>query len=226
MTARICICDTPIQDRYLCPGCTRRLTGYLTQIRDLNGDLHVALTRMVRMSDRGANSRSTAEPLVYGQQAAEQIRLIRTTLVSWVRLIADTGGLPLPEQVTIAALTGWLVSQLPAIVAHRDDATVLYDEVQHLRNTTQRVVDQPINRTCTQVGPCPEDTPDGNPCPGLTWAVIPRDRDQRPRIECRTCGTIWHAEQWATVGRRILARQGLTPSASPAAIRRLARLIG
>lgn len=212
---RDCPCGTPTRDRFLCYGCGHRLEGYLTDLHDLNGELHTALTRMVRMSDRVDGGRSAEKPLVFNQAAAEAIRLIRSTLVAWIREIAEDTGTPLPQRATVTTLTDWLLSQLGEIIAHREDAPMLHDEIRFLRNRAQCVVDLPINRTTFEAGPCPEMV-DGGPCDGIVWAVVPRDEDKRPRLECRNgCRAVWYAEQWHRTGERIAGRrQALDPELS------------
>lgn len=221
MSARPCpYCGVPVADGFLDEGCQIRLENNLTDLAELNGELHTALTRMVRMSERSEHGKSFEKPLVFNATAAETIRLIRSTLVSWVRELSDDTGTPLPRRATIRTLVEWLLPLVPEVVRHRADSSVLYDEIKHLRDTAQNVVDLPINRTVYEVGPCPEDLEDG-PCPGKVWAVIPRDEEKRPRMECRSCKMHWYAEQWHNVGARIIQRKGEARRRDPASVQRL-----
>lgn len=224
-TERRCVCGQPVTDRYLCTGCEVRLHNNLTELVDLNHELHTALTRMVRMTERSEGGRSFEKPLAFNQKAAETIRLIRSTLVAWVRELHEETATPLPLRATVTSLVDWMVAMLPEVVAHREDAHSLDDEIRHLRDEAQRTVDLPANRTTYSVGPCPEDLEEGV-CPGLVWAVIPNDETRRPRMECRYCKQAWFAESWHSVGRRILARSGQVMQASPAAYEKLRAMIG
>lgn len=215
-----CVCGQPVADRFLCEGCEVRLHNNLTELVELNSELHTALTRMVRMTERSEGGHSFEKPLVFNQTAAETIRLIRSTLVAWVRELHEETGTPLPQRATVNSLVDWLDAMLPEIVAHRQDVHTLDDEVRHLRHSAQRVVDLPINRTAYEAGPCPEG-PDSDPCQGRVWFVAPRDEDKRPRLECRGCKMVWNGEQFDRVGRRILARKGQVPPISEEAFQKL-----
>jgi hypothetical protein len=220
-----CACGQPVTDRYLCEGCEIRLHNNLTELVELNSELHTALTRMVRMTERAERGRSFEKPLMFNQKAAETIRLIRSTLVDWVRVLHKDTGTALPQRATVTSLVGWLDAQLPGVVAHREDSRILEDEIKHLRDEAQRTVDLPANRTTYQVGPCPEDLETG-PCAGLVWAVIPRDETHRPRMECRSCKTAWFTEAWHSTARRILTRAGRPVPASEVSYQRLRAVIG
>lgn len=220
MIKRECPCGTPTRDRYLCYGCDHRLQGYLTDLEWLNGELHTALTRMVRMTERGEGGRSAETALVFNQTAAERIRLNRATLAAWAKLIADDTAAPRPVNNATRVLVDWLTHQLPEMITHREDVTAFLDEIRNCRNESQRIVDLPVNRSTFEAGPCPEDVED-HPCDGIVWAVIPRDPDKRPRLECRGCRSVWYAEQWERTGRRIVARAGKVSALNTRAVQEL-----
>ena len=196
-----CICGTPLTDRYLCSGCEVRLHNNLTELVDLNGELHTALTRMVRMTERSQVGRSADKPLVFGQRAAETIRLVRYTLVEWVKRLAADSGTPLPANNAIHHLVEWLLHLLPEIATYRDDATVLYEEIQHLTRRARGAVDLQPRRFA--LGPCPETVETGERCHGTVRVFIPVEDDQPGRVECGTCRTQWTGEQWPRLYTRI-----------------------
>lgn len=206
MTDNRCVCGQPVSDAFLCEGDRIRMENNLTELTDLNSELHTALTRMVRMSDRAEHGKSFEKPLVFNQRAAETIRLIRSTLVAWVRELAADTATPLPQRATVTSLVDWLLPLIPEAARHRQDSVMLWEEIKHLRDQAQNVVDLPVNRTAYEVGPCPEDS-DNRPCDGKVWAVIPADETRRPRMECRCCKQVWYTETWHATARRILVRK-------------------
>lgn len=220
MSENRCVCGQPVADRYLCQGCEIRLHNNLTELVDLNHELHTALTRMVRISEKAEGGKSAETALEFNQTAAERIRLTRATLVAWVKVIAADTGTPNPTGTSTRALVDWLTHQVPDLAVHREDAKAFADEVRDCRNQSQRIVDLPVNRTAYEVGPCPEDTTEG-PCAGKVWAVVPRDETRRPRLECRGCRVTWFGEQWHNVGRRILARGGRVIPVNAEAVKEL-----
>lgn len=201
MSENRCVCGQPITDRYLCQGCEIRLHNNLTELVDLNHELHTALTRMVRMSERGEGGRSAEKPLVFNQRAAETIRLIRTSLVSWVRELHEDTATPLPQQAAVQAMVEWLVPLLPEVAAHREDARELSDEIRHLARKAHGVVD--LQPRQFALGPCPETPVEGERCPGRVRVFIPVEDDRPARVSCRTCRAEWTGEQWPRLYARI-----------------------
>lgn len=204
MTESRCVCGQPVRDRFLCHGDEVRLHNNLTELVDLNGELHVALTRMVRMSERSDGGRSAETPLVFSTRAAETIRLVRTTLVAWVRLLAAESGTPLPVNNSTRHLVEWMLDLLPDIATYREDAAVLFDEVRNLVREAHASVDlQPRRFT---LGPCPEMIAEtGERCHGSVRVHIPVEDDQPVRVGCRTCDTWSTGEQWPRLYARIAA---------------------
>lgn len=218
---RDCPCGTPTRDRFLCYGCGHRLEGYLTDLHDLNGELHTALTRMVRMSERSDGGKSAETALVFNQTAAERIRLNRATMVAWVRIVAADTGTPSPVNTSTRILVDWLADVLPEIIAHREDAPAFLDEIRDCRDQSQRIVDLPVNRSTFEAGKCPE-VGEAGPCDGKVWAVFPRDLERRPRVECRTCRTVWYGEQWTTLAKKMGRKLPINPDAARALMGRIA----
>lgn len=199
---RHCICGQPVTDRYLCTGDEIRLHNNLTELVDLNHELHTALTRMVRMTERTQGGRSADKPLIFGTRAAETIRLVRFSLVEWVKTFAKDSGTPLPVNNAITNLVEWLLHLLPEIATYREDAPTLYEEIRHLTQKAHAAVD--LQPRQFALGPCPETIPDTNErCPGTVRVFIPIEDDQLARVGCRTCKTQWTGEQWPRLYARI-----------------------
>lgn len=219
------VCGQPSPDSFICEGDLIRTHNRLTELQGLNSELHTALTRMVRMTELSDGGRSAEKALVFNARAAETIRLIRATLVSWVRELAGDTGTPLPLIVTVTSLTDWLLGLLPEF-RRRHDARLFNDEIRFLVTEATNVVDLPANRTVVPVGPCPED-PDGRPCPGQVKAIIPHIGSvTRPKLACKTCGMEWLPEQWLRVGKRIMHRMGTAQTFDEKAVSELMSRIG
>lgn len=227
-------CDTPAAESQLCTGCYNRTKWRLEELHLNTLELHTAMQRQVRMTERGDGGKSAETALYFNERAAATIHLIRTTLVSWVRTIADDTGAPLPQRITTSDLTDFLLAALTEFRI-RPDAGLFADEIRHITDESIVVVDLPVNRSVIPVGPCPEDEGDNTegangtslaPCPGTIRAIIPNNAEQRPVMRCGTCRTEWFAEQWHTVGKRIIARQGRKIQMDPDAARRLLSQLG
>lgn len=199
---RRCVCGAPLTDTYLCHGDEIRLWNNLTELVDLNGELHTALTRMVRMGERSEGGRSAEKANPFDVNAAETIRLIRTSLVEWVKTLAKDSGTPLPVNNAITNLVDFLLSLLPEICTYREDARELFEEVRHLTWKATKAVD--LQPRQFALGPCPETIKETNErCHGKVRVFIPVEDDQPGKVRCRTCETEWTGEQWPRLYARI-----------------------
>lgn len=102
MTEVICAvegCDRPVPDSYVCTGCAFRLEKALGNVSAFADELDTVLARQTRYeehSERTNGGRVT--PLFFDDRASEAGWVLRNTLSTWVRLVAEERGIPLPEE--------------------------------------------------------------------------------------------------------------------------------
>ena len=176
----------------------------LTELVDLNGELHTALARMVRMGERTEGGRSAEKANPFDIQAAEAIRIIRMSLADWVRDVAKTTGMPLPVNSATANMVNFLVAALPEMAAHQQEVQLLAREAKHWCWKARQAVDLQPRRFA--LGPCPETIPEtGEQCHGTVRVMIPVEEELPGRVTCRTCESEWTGEQWPRLYARISA---------------------
>jgi hypothetical protein len=130
--------------------------------------------------------------------------VLRAHIVSWVLLIAEERGLPLPAD-NLEAMSRWMLHHTEWL-RHHEAGSEAIDEIVGDVDKARKVIDRPPHRTTFPVGPCPETDDQGAACIGEVRAYIPNDEDQPARLSCNTCGAVWLSYQWLRAGRRILAR--------------------
>jgi hypothetical protein len=135
-------CGAETADGCLCGTCTGRLLNDLNALPGLLGDLQDAITRQVRIGDRGGK-RTDATPLPVNLAAVEVMDVARSTLLAWVLTIedGDLGGLADDPR----AWCRWLVDRIERIRGHAECA-MLADEIADVRHVVHRAVDLPPER--------------------------------------------------------------------------------
>jgi hypothetical protein len=149
-------------------------------------------------------------PLVYRDDVARVGDQIRAALVAWVGVCVTTFRAPWPVN-SIGGICALLAGQASNLRRH-DRAAEWCAEMIDCRDRLMRVVDIQDRRAL--VGPCPDHTPDGEPCTGRVFAIYPADETLRPRMDCvptdrqvGSCQKMWPPEQWTSTAARIDARQ-------------------
>lgn len=232
----------------ICRGCINHLESDLKSCETTRQELVVTLAGMDRIGAAteghakkvevpGSDEWLKARP--YDARASHALHELRNELTTWVRLIADETGDPLPHN-RIATLAAWLGDRIDYIAKH-EAAGELARGIKHVLKMAEKAVDLPLDKAKIKVGPCPEREPSDTPdefrdgmsyCPGTIYAYIPQDasREYRPCLLCthEACGHEtheWTAEQWARMGRRIQKRMGIEAKSDDQAIRRLVEAV-
>src|SRR5690606_6490509 len=129
--------------------------------------------------------------------AVEARTLIRHTLVSWCRLIAEERGIDLPRD-EVAAMGDYIARHAHWLAAHpaAGDASA---EMRELAVRAHRIA-YPDGTRVVAVGPCPRDGGGGT-----TRAVLRASDSLLPsRIVCdANADHVWPADQWLTLGRQL-----------------------
>lgn len=205
-TATCQTCEAAVTDRYLCPGCTNRLTATLRAVPDALIELATTITRQTAMptttsAPTGPVCDHTDETtcgcgvrLPWHDHAARIRAQLRHTITTATRrLLTETsrptalilGGSP--------AQARWLAANTTHIAARPWAGTLDHDLAHHLDNAW-RAIDRPEDRL--YVGPCGTLQPAAvdrglpsravpAPCPRRLWA-----RPDQTAVTCPACRTI------------------------------------
>lgn len=218
-------CGGTVSDARLCNTDTNKLRYHLGDMTGHHDELTTAMTRQVRMvamSDGGRAAAANLDWSVMGDRwldtlspadlrkinvpfqrsAAETLRSMRSTLVSWVRLLHEEHQVAYPQD-TITAMSLLLEANLPILRQH-PAAGDFHLEITGLVGDIMRIIDTPAPHAPV-VGQCFELLEDKTPCPGEVKAFRPPD--VRPFLRCGYCRVEYLPEQWSTVGDRILRRK-------------------
>jgi hypothetical protein len=133
--------------------------------------LDIVLTRQARYSD--PEGRGGEKALPFNATASELGWVLRNTLGTWCRLIANERGRVLPTTDTPAAVSVWLLSHVEWLRHHRAGAEAV-EEITSAVNAIRKAVDRPAERV--YAGPCADC---GGDMYGKADAVM---------VECRPCG--------------------------------------
>ena len=140
----------------------------------------------------------------YGKAAAASLRDVRTTLVSWTRLLAEEMGVPLPRN-SIGALSAHLRRHVH-LVANHEAAGEFVTEVSKLVKRIMVVIDSPTFRSKIPVGPCVM-VWDELPCSGEVVAYTYADQDVIGTLACRQCKKEWPPREWHKIGPLIIRKK-------------------
>lgn len=213
-------CDRPVSDAWVCAPCAATIAGRLKAAAELWPDLLATCAGQARMGEPGPRARGHAPPqpirpglgdpaddhqvgpptgLPFGWTATNVRDSVRNTVTTWVRhIVAERPtGMLLGSTPT---LLRWLAGQCEWLRHQRYGPEAL-DELDDAAGMVAPAVDRPAMRTRVAVGPCPEAN-----CTGQVTALVPARLDIPAVMRCDGCGSEWGAQQWARVGRRIMAR--------------------
>lgn len=193
-------CGRPSPDgAAACASCGALLHQHLAEVADgLAAELDTALARQARLG--GGGRRGAETPLAYGEAAAEAIAVLRSALVSWVRIL-DRHDLPfgpacpgrcehgscvwittriLPDD-TVPAMADWLARRVTDIRRHPVGGEAV-DELVDAIHQARRAIDR--GAELVYCGPCGQRGKDGRTCMTDLYA-----RPGARLVQCR-CGAI------------------------------------
>ena len=164
-------CDRPVGDGYVCQRCADRLSVALGDIPALWDELDTVLTKQARYA--AAEFRRGEQALPFNPTASELGWVLRNTLSTWCRLIAEERGRVLPDSDTPAAVAGWLLHHTTWLRHHRAGHEAV-EEITSVVGKIRQAVDRPAERI--YAGPCKDCNGDMYGKPGAAM------------VECRPCG--------------------------------------
>lgn len=169
MTTTCATCDRPVADAAVCAGCANRAAAGLRDAADLWPELAVTIARLDRMGDPTpragrpapanpirpggdpATDQATGWPpgLPVNLAASETADVVRNTITTWARHIADEVGADPPGDP--AELMRWLAGRLEW-ARHQPWAAEAIDELGEVPKLLARALDRPPPRR--YLGPC------------------------------------------------------------------------
>lgn len=184
MTTTCANCDRPVADAHVCTGCANRAAARLRTAADLWPELAVTIARLDRMGDPTprAGRPAPASPIrPDGDPAADQVTgwptglpvnlaasetadVVRNTVNTWARAIADEVGADLPDGMP--ELMRWLAGRMEW-ARHQPWAPEAIDELSEVPRLLTRALDRPPPRR--YLGPCSECKVDLYVRPGATY---------------------------------------------------------
>lgn len=190
-------CDRPVGDGYTCQRCSDRLSVALGDVPALWVELDIVLTRQARYNE--PEGRGGEKSLPFNATASETGWVLRNTLTTWCRLIADERGRDLPVD-EVAAVARWLLHHTTWLRHHRAGAEAV-EEITSAVNQVRKAIDRPAERI--YAGPCQD-------CGGDMYA-----KPDAASVDCRPCGLqydVTEMRDWMrsqVYGRLVTAREGV-----------------
>lgn len=228
-------CRRTVSDAWVCAPCAATIAGRLQAAAELWPDLLATCAGQARMGEPGPRARGHAPPqpirpglgdpaedhqggppagLPFPWPAADVRDGVRNVVTTWARMVLDERlALPIEQRILTGirdlpggppadtpGLLRWLAGQCEWL-RHQAYGAEALDELDDAAGMVAPAVDRPAMRTRVAVGPCPEVD-----CAGQVTALVPARLDIPAVMRCDGCGQEWGAQQWARVGRRIMAR--------------------
>lgn len=190
-------CDRPVGDGYVCQYCQDRLERALGDVPALWEELDTVLTKQARYA--AAEARRGEIALPFSPEASELGWVLRNTLATWCRLIAEERGRDLPDD-NPPAVAVWLLRHVTWL-RHREFGNQAVEEVLSIVGKIRKAVDRPAPRI--YAGPCQDCGSDLYGKPDAAW------------VECRPCGVSYNVAEmleWMRAqvyGRLVTAKEGV-----------------
>ena len=166
-------CDRPVGDGYVCQHCADRLERALGDVPALWEELDVVLTKQARYA--AAEFRRGERALPFNPEASEIGWVLRNTLTTWCRVVAEERGKPLPED-NPPAVARWLLNHVTWLRHHRAGAEAV-EEITNIVAQVWRAIDRPAGRWFA--GPCDQ-------CERDLYAKTGADS-----VTCRDCDLVY-----------------------------------
>jgi hypothetical protein len=191
-------CDRPVAEGLVCMVCSDRLERALGDVPALWEELDTVLTKQARYA--AAEFRRGEQALPFDPVAAELGFVLRNTLSTWCRLIAEERGRVLPDTDTPAAVAGWLLHHTVWLRHHKAGHEAV-EEITSAVREIRKAVDRPAERI--YAGPCADCGGDMFGKPGAA------------SVKCRPCGLSYDVAEMVTWmrnearGRLVTARESV-----------------
>jgi hypothetical protein len=187
MKTECLVCAAETKDVWLCGRHLSELRTTLHRLPGLVHDLEITITKQDKMGGSvGSSGQGGAKPLILNVDAAEVLRSLRATLLTWTHAVyRDTGDTP--ASFAIRDMTKLLSDTLNQRVT-KQPVGALYTDILHAARCATRAVDLPPTTAGLQyAGPCGAVFPNDVVCSHQLWA-----RPREENIVCARCGTEWN----------------------------------
>lgn len=143
-------CDSPVGEAWSCSACAEKLRIALGDVNSLWEDLDAVLAKQARYA--ASEGRGGEQALPFNPAASEIGWVLRNTLNTWCKLVAEERVWDLPEDHP-AKVAGWLLHQVEWI-RHQRAGHQAIEEITSAVNAVRKAVDRPAERL--YAGPCKE----------------------------------------------------------------------
>lgn len=126
----------------ICGACSAELGRALTSVGWLTGELETTLSRQTSKTGGGKVSET---PLAFDPRASEAAWVLRSTLVGWVRVLAETDPDTAWPADSCESMAAWLSERRERLVRH-PAATEAHGEILSAVRDAERVIDRPAER--------------------------------------------------------------------------------
>lgn len=155
----------------VCRACAGHLERNLGDLPALIGELDTTLSRQTATGGR-TGARSTTKPLAFDVRASAVLGEVKSTLVGWVRVLAEDGGDTWPDD-TAEACARWLLARICALRTH-PAAGDIATEIADLHKAAGKAIDRNADRWFA--GPCDQ-------CGAVLYG-----RPHQPKVRCKAAG--------------------------------------
>jgi hypothetical protein len=191
------LCESPLEDGYLCVGCTKATRVRLEAMPTLYGGLAVLLapaggTSGIRSGKGGPPPLPVREDILDMRSGGG----IVASLESWVDAIRHERGrqeAPHPGSPTgrITRAVAELLGHMPWVAVSWPEAGLFASEIRSLARSASSIIRPPAPESGTRIGNCPAQFEDGAIC-GAVLRLGPGEKV----VMCRWCETTYPPAMW------------------------------
>jgi hypothetical protein len=180
-------------------------------------ELQITITRQDVLGSPLLGGRSPEQALLFHEAASEVSWILRNTISTWARDVAETYAHLTLSATTTTEAAGWLAN-LPTLLAEHPAAGELHDEITSVVREVRRVIDRSAERI--YLGKCGS-TIDEQVCDDDLYGIVDRDT-----AHCRTCGTEYDAHtRWLDIQDRVRGSLATAAEIAGAAARMYGRML-
>lgn len=197
-------CDRPVSDAYVCGACLSKLEIALADVRWLDDQLDVVLTRQTARSAGGRVSGDREHPLPYDQRASSARWVLTNTVTTWARVVDEEeprANIPMLAGLYVQA--AWLASWSGFFRTHQAGHEAV-EELTAAVSQARRVVD--IRPERWYAGPCDECATDLYARAGAARVVCPNEACAHEYDAMDRRGTLLAAAEDRLANAALIAR--------------------
>lgn len=183
------VCEAVTVDVWLCAVHRHDLLVMLNRVPGLARDLETTAAKQDHIGGTvGSPGQGGPAPAIVNFDAADVLARLRYLLHIWTHRAYKLHRKHHPESFSIPHMAGFLLGQLPEMVATQP-VGALFTELEAIVREAVKAVDLPQNRQGMKYAGACGATFDNGTCPNQLWAMTGENV-----ITCKRCGTVWDAD--------------------------------